>query len=213
MMVEHQFVIWGTHCDCGEDCFILQNQFHPWVQCDFVVKMNCQKCGKEIMISQKEAMEFYNEKIYSCFHSVKGDIIDLGCGGGFITQFIANLDHVREVFGLDIQDSTVGKENKVTFIKDDISNISKYFKEKSVDYIVHRDVFMFISDTKQYFDDVSKIVKRGVIQLGWYMKDNVRMLNQMHPEEIKTELEKKGFHVKLSYLDWYKCGYLIEANK
>lgn len=92
-------------------------------------------------------------------------------------------------------------------------NISNYFEKDSVDYLVNRDVFMFIYDTDKYFDDITNIVRKGIRQMGWFKKDNKRMLNELTPLQISIELEKRGWKVEVEYLDWYKSGYYIKANK
>ncbi|QVK17452.1 methyltransferase domain-containing protein [Mycoplasmatota bacterium] len=213
MLVENQNYIWGKSCDCGNDCFILQNKFHPWSETDFIVKMTCPKCGENFEVNQKDAQNYYNKKLFSYYKGIDGTVLDLGCGKGFLTQHINNIEEVNEVYGLDVLDSSVDSLDKVTFIKDDLKNLSKHFKKDSIDYLVHRDVFMFVSDTKQYFDDVTNIVRKGIYQMGWFLKGNSRMENQLEPNDIKIELEKRGWKVYLEYLDWYKLGYFIKASK
>jgi len=208
-----QNIIWGMKCSCGQDSFVLQEKYHPWNETDYIVKMTCSKCGKLLEITQKEAMNFYNEKIFSYFEDLSGTVLDLGCGGGFLTQYASNLEKVNLVYGMDMDDSEIERINQVTFIKDDLVNLAKHFNQNSIDYIIHRDVFMFVSDTLRYFDDVSNIVSKGIYHMAWYLKDNIRMKNFLEPKEIKAELEKRGFKVTLEYLDWYRCGYFIKALK
>lgn len=212
-MLENQNIIWGMKCDCGKDCFILQNKQHSWSKTDYIVKLICPKCGKNLDINQKEAQNYYNKKIFSYFSGLDGTVLDLGCGKGFLTQHIKNLEKVEVVYGMDVLDSSIEGLDKVTFIKDDLKNLSSHFKKDSIDYLVQRDVFMFVSDTKQYFDDITNIVSKGIYQMGWFLKGNERMKNQLEPVEIKIELERRGWNVTLEYLNWYKLGYFIKANK
>ncbi|MEG1142227.1 MAG: hypothetical protein RSE41_07265 [Clostridia bacterium] len=72
---------------------------------------------------------------------------------------------------------------------------------------------MFIEDTDQYFNDVSKIVNKGIRHMGWYFENNKRINNKLTPQQIKQEYSKRGWIVELEYLDWYKSGYFINAYK
>ncbi|MTI70551.1 MAG: class I SAM-dependent methyltransferase [Firmicutes bacterium] len=103
--------------------------------------------------------------------------------------------------------------NKIKFIEMDVKDLSKYFDRGDVDYLVSRDVFMFVEDTEKYFDDITSIVKKGIRQMGCYMKENKRMKNKITPVKISKELEKRGWKVEIEYLNWYKGGYFIKADK
>lgn len=217
---EHNYVIWGDFCTCGSDCFILQNKFHPWIDTDFKIQIKCPACGKNIEINKDRAAKFYNRKILSHFNNVDGNIIDLGCGGGFLSSFLVKMDNVNKIYAIDCDEDCrediekiCDNPNKIIFSKMDIFDLDKYFKDKSIDYIVSRDVFMFIEDTDKYFDDITRIVNKGIRQMGWYISSNERMKNNLLPDEIADELLKRNWSVKIEYLDWYKSGYFIEANK
>jgi len=217
---EHNYVIWGDFCTCGNECFILQNKFHPWDDVDFKIQIKCPACGKGIDIDKDKASKFYNQKILSYFSNVDGDVIDLGCGGGFLSSFLVDIENVKRIYAVDCDEDCgediekiSDRENKITFSKMDVINLDKHFKDKNIDYIVSRDVFMFVEDTDKYFDDITRIVQKGIRQMGWYMSSNKRMKNNLLPEQIADELLKRNWDVKIEYLNWYKSGYFIEANK
>lgn len=220
MFNENQFIVWGTYCKCGNECSIFQSEHHPWIDTKFTVKLKCSSCGNEVIIDRKKAEEFYNNKIYSYYNGLYGKIIDLGCGGGLLTRYLLNQNKIDKIYGLDIDAECINeladidnKQNKFQFINSDISSISNKFTSNSVDFLISRDVFMFIEDTDKYFNDITNIVKNGVRQMGWYMKNNNRMKNSLEPQQIADEYTKRGWTVELEYLDWYKCGYFINANK
>lgn len=218
MFKEHQFTVWGTYCKCGNECSILQNKHHPWDDTDFTVKLNCSACKNEVVVDKKKAEEFYNNKIYSYFNDVYGTIIDLGCGSGFLSRYLLQCHKVHKIYGVDIDSSCksdlcdiTGLESKFEFICSDINNMDITFKHKKIDFLVSRDVFMYIEDTKKYFDNVSDIVHKGIKQMGWYMRDNKNKRNDLLPEQIAMEYEDRGWKVELQYLNWYKSGYFINA--
>lgn len=219
MFKEHNFIIWGTYCGCGNECSILQNEHHPWVDTAFTVKLKCSSCGNEVIIDRKCAEEFYNNKIYSYYNGLYGKVIDLGCGGGFLSRYLLNQDKVDKIYGLDCDTgcmnelSDINEQDEFEFIQADISDIGSKFSFNSIDFLVSRDVFMFVEDTDKYFDDITRIVTKGIRQMGWYMQNNRRMKNKLEPNQIANEYIKRGWKVEIEYLDWYKCGYFIRADK
>lgn len=220
MFKEHQFTIWGTYCKCGNECSILQNGHHPWVDKDFVVKLSCSACNNEVVIDSKRAREFYNDKIYSYFDDVYGTVVDLGCGSGFLSRHLLQCDKVHKIYGLDMDSSCqndlkdiTGPDSKFEFVCSDIDGVDKIFKNKSIDFLVSRDVFMYIEDTAKYFDNVNNIVCKGIKQMGWYMKNHKNKRNDLLPEQIAMEYETRGWKVELQYLNWYKSGYFINAYR
>lgn len=220
MFKEHKFTVWGTYCKCKSECSILQNGHHPWDDTTFTVKLKCNSCGNEITIDKKSAEKFYNNRIYSYYDGLYGKVIDLGCGGGFLSRYLLNQTKVERIYGLDIDmdcindlSDIIGIKNNFKFIQSDISDISNIFNPNSIDFLVSRDVFMFIEDTDRYFSDITKIVNKGVRQMGWYVGDNSRMKNKLLPEQIAEEYTKRGWTVELKCLDWYKSGYFINAHK
>ncbi|MTI70550.1 MAG: hypothetical protein FH751_09910 [Firmicutes bacterium] len=70
----------GKQCECGNECFVLQNQFHPWDESSFSVKIKCPECDDIVKIEKIDTEKYYNQKIYNYFNNMSGEIIDLGCG-------------------------------------------------------------------------------------------------------------------------------------
>lgn len=221
MFKKHNYVVWGTYCNkCGSECSILQNMYHPWLDTEFTVELKCHLCGNEVVIDRRKAESFYNSKIYSYYGGLYGKIIDLGCGDGFLSRYLLKHDKIDKVYGLDSGTNCIDQlkdiiknEDKFEYFNSDIKNIDSIFKPSSVDFLVSRDVFMFIEDTDKYFNDVTRIVNTGIRQMGWYVKDNSRMKNKLEPEQICEEYRKRGWDAEIEYLNWYKSGYFINANK
>lgn len=221
MFKEHNSIVWGTYCNkCGSECSILQNVHHPWDNTKFTIKLRCKSCNNEVVIDKNSAEAFYNNRIYSYYNDIYGKVIDLGCGSGFLSRYLLNQSSIDGVYGLDIDKGCrkeltdiIDKDKKFTFINSDIHNICSIFSQSSIDFLVCRDVFMFIEDTNEFFDDVTKIVNKGIRQMGWYVESNNRMKNKLLPEQIAEEYKKRGWVVKLEFLDWYKSGYFINAYR
>lgn len=220
MFQEHPFAVWGTHCPCGADVFVHQNSFHPWERADLVIRMRCPKCGRNVAVDQAAASDYYSQKILSYYDDASGEVLDLGCGGGFLTEFLAKKDDVTCVHAIDPDEGcreSIGSLDdpggKIRFAPADAGAIERLFPPGSLDYLVHRDVFMFIEDPGKYFDDVTRVVRRGIRHMGWYVAGNPRMKNAVKPDAIVAELQKRGWSAEIEYLDWYKCGYFVRADK
>ncbi|WP_160679296.1 class I SAM-dependent methyltransferase [Clostridium sp. C8-1-8] len=219
MFKEHNYTLWGTYCSCGNECSILQNLHHPWIDTSFEVKLKCNSCGKELTINKAMAAAFYDEKILSYFAGVYGKVLDLGCGGGFLSRALLEENAIDKIYGLDIDEQCTDElkdimiSNKFQFIKVDISALGEVFGDRNVDFLVSRDVFMFIEDTDKYFEAITKIVSKEIRQMGWYQGSNNRMKNNLTPDKIVEEYNKRGWTTEIEYLDWYKAGYFIRASK
>lgn len=181
--------------------------------------MTCPNCGHEVIIDQHTAETFYNKKILSYFHGLYGCVLDLGCGGGFLSRYLIQNHRITKIFGLDADPDCASATEDIdsrrfTFVLADLGCLGKRFKSGSIDFLVSRDVFMFVEDTDRYFDVVTAVVTTGIRQMGWYKKDSRRrMRNRLEPQQIAGEYEKRGWKVRLDYLDWYKSGYFIQAFK
>lgn len=63
MFKEHNFIVWGTYCKCGNECSILQNEHHPWIDTAFAVKLKCSSSGSEVMKNKLEPQQIAYEYI------------------------------------------------------------------------------------------------------------------------------------------------------
>ncbi|MDN3956356.1 class I SAM-dependent methyltransferase [Sporolactobacillus laevolacticus] len=183
------------------------------------MKIRCPKCGTENVVDQKAAANYYNHRIHSYFNDLSGTILDLGCGGGFLSRYLMDNKRIKVIYGLD-QDEACNDQltdmtvlSKFQFLHSDIAQLSKVFAEQTLDFLVSRDVFMFIEDTDRYFDDVTNLVTSGIRQMGWFISQNERMKNQLTPEQIVEEYRNRGWNVCLEPLEWYKSGYFIRADR
>lgn len=220
MFKEHDFIIWGTSCECGNNVSILQNKHHPWLDKDFKIKLKCENCKKKISIDYQKAAKYYNDKVLSFFSDVKGTVIDLGCGNGFLTSYLNKIPQINKIFAIDIDKNVQNSiqnidknKQKIEFLKISADELKNYFKSNEVDFLVSRDVFMFIEKPNEFLNQVTNILRKGIRQMGWFIKENKRMKNIMNPDSIRKTLLEKNWLVEQYNLDWYKSGYFIKADK
>lgn len=217
MFCEHNFTIWGSKCQCGNECSILQNIHHPWELDDFQVKLCCDICKNIVTIDSYKAKAFYDLKVLDYFKTVYGNVIDLGCGGGFLSRNLIGNAKIKRIYGIDI-DKYCEKElkdllnnKKFEFFN---GNLEKFYKKlDSVDFLISRDTFMFIKDTDEYFKIIDKLVNVGVFHMGWYIEGNKKMQNHIYPDDVLKEYLNRGWNANIEYLNWYKSGYFIKAYR
>jgi len=209
--------IWGTKCSCGEDCFVLRSDLHPWQKTNYKLEIICPKCGKANLVDQNKASTFYSRKILSLFDKLKPKVIDFGCGGGFLTAFAAQQFQVVDVYAVDIDKNVKSHVQaispKVRFIEGSISEMCLVMREKPVDELISRDVLMFLDNIESFIDDVTPYVGSKMRLLNWYMPNDRRVKNNLTPLQIRDLFINKGWKTKLSYLTWYKFGYFLEVDR
>ena len=79
------------------------------------------------------------------------------------------------------------------------------------DYIVCRDVVMYLNDIDYTFNKLSKISNK-IVLLNWYKKEHKNCLNKTSPEDIFKILVKYYKNIEISYPYFYKWGYLIKTK-
>ena len=215
-MIKNKNVIWGMKCtNCNSNVFVLQEEVHPWFATETVFIVRCKKCGKLNGVTQKEAECFYNNKIHALYDHVFGNILDLGCGGGFITNYLDSKDEVNNIYAIDNDNEArdfLNSSDKIYFIHGDVKEIDDLLTSIHIDYIVSRDMVMYVEDVQSFIHKISHIASKGIVIVGWYNPTLSRVKNKVHPEEIGELLVKQGFEIEYRELDWYKYGYVIFAD-
>ena len=135
---EHNFTIWGSICDCGTECSILQNKVHPWDHISLIIRMVCPKCGNIVDIDKKKAEKFYNNKIFSYYDDLYGTVMDLGCGGGLLTKHIIKNEDITRIICIDNDErchkqiNAISNTKRIEFFNLNIPNLTEYSKNKSI---------------------------------------------------------------------------------
>lgn len=212
--------IWGTICECGQSIYGFYDD-HPWNELSCDKEIICNKCGKVHLVTQIEAQEFYNNLIFDCFKNVKGKVLELGCGGGLLTNYLSTKSGVDYLVAVDkdVTSSEFDDEEDIIknlgsdkFIKMNLDSFDEDIFEMKFDYIVCRDVVMYLNDLDYTFSKLSNIGDNLVL-LNWYNKEHKNCINKTTPSQFVQVLEKYYNDVEISYPYFYKYGYLINAKK
>jgi SAM-dependent methyltransferase len=104
--------------------------------------------------------------------------MEVGCGTGQLSNYLG-ICTLSNIIGVDAsieslkvanKFATTNKINRVTFLRDDILNLSEY-KSSSIDYLWCSGVLHHTGDTWRYFDKIAHLVKPGgYIFIGLYNK-------------------------------------------
>lgn len=90
-------------------------------------------------------------------------LCDIGCGGGFLTNFLS--DHLESVVGIDQSDSSlkIAKENSrsanVEYIKADAYKLP--FADESFDVVCAMDFLEHVEDPQKVIQEASRILRPG----------------------------------------------------
>lgn len=148
-------------------------------------------------------------------------ILDLGCGSGYITNFLKNrgLNAIGIDFSAEMINIAKEKFPDIDFKQYDFLNIENYFEDNSVDGVIAIYSLYFIPRIKfnSFLQSLSKVLKKGgkflfVTQVGdgeSYIKtplmnecnlDESIYLNCYKEEELKKLLKESGFTI--DYFDY-----------
>ena len=199
--------IWGKKCSCGNDIYDYFEE-HPWSEGNIAKEVICLNCKKKNVITMDEARTYYNNLIYDIFKEAKGNVLDIGCGGGMLTKYLLTKDSVNKVLAIDKDDDTDVKD---VFIKVDLDDFDEKIFDIHFDYLVCRDVLMYLKDIEYTFSKLSKISDK-IILLNWFNKEHKNCVNKSPPEEILCVLNKYYKNIEISYPSFYKWGYLIKSK-
>ena len=88
-------------------------------------------------------------------------------------------------------------------------NFDEKVFNKRFDYIVCKDVLMYLENIDYTFNKLAKISDK-IILLNWYNEKHKNCLNKTSPEEILMILKKYYKDIDIYYPGFYKYGYLIK---
>ena len=113
----------------------------------------------------------WNENDFKNFISSRNKILDIGCGIGYISNWVASESNA-DVFGVDISRSVDEahklfnpyKKNNLQFIQADISQLP--FEKEFFDLIICKEMIHHTPDPRKNFSKLSKKIKEKIVDLG-----------------------------------------------
>ena len=174
--------------------------------------------------------EFINEiKEFVSYLKTNSTVIDLGCGSGYITNFLCNQN--LNGIGIDISSEMINIAKQrypgVKFILDDFVNIENYFEENSVDGVIAIYSLYFIP--REYLNKVFKalsiilkkegkflfITEKGdgedYVKTPLMMENNVNeklYVNYYTKDQLEQILKQNNFSI-----DYFKQKSIIDEKE
>lgn len=202
--------IWGCMCDCGNEAFDYFDE-HPWCGDKSILKtVTCSKCGRTYKIDCVAGEDFYNQKVLECFKDIYGNVLEIGCGGGFISNYVMNLKDVNYLVTIDKDEESICRISDKHY-QLDLNNFDENVFETKFDFIICRDVLMYLDDVQYTFEKLSKISNK-IVLLNWYDINHKNCLNKTSPLKVLEILNKYYKNLDIQYPYFYKKGYLIKSR-
>lgn len=111
---------------------------------------------------------------------------------------------------MDIDDESISKISDKHF-KLDLNSFDEYIFKIKFDFIICRDVLMYLKDIDYTFSKLSRISDK-IVLLNWYDVDHKNCFNNTPPLGVLKTLKKYYKHLTIEYPYFYKKGYLIKTN-
>ncbi|MBR4270312.1 MAG: class I SAM-dependent methyltransferase [Clostridia bacterium] len=206
----------GYECRCGEEVSFL-SELHPYSWSDdFSLELTCPKCKQAHTIDKTEAINFNAHKAHQLFDGIYGNVLEIGCEYGLLTNYISKNEKVNSITCVDIEDylkSRLLKSKKTKFVLADLEKLDTKKLDKKYDFLVCKDVLMCIMDIEKLVEKLSKICE-NVLILNWFNKESKNCKNKnATPMKVKNIFAKYYQNIKLSYPHIYNYCYLISASK
>jgi ubiquinone/menaquinone biosynthesis C-methylase UbiE len=120
---------------------------------------------EELERIQKQAERLYDGADYLKSYSFKGKVLDLGCGTGYFSSWIAKTFPDSTVIGMDLNSDVIHSNteknliNNLSFAQGDVNQLP--FEDDTFDFIHCRFLFLHISTVDQALSEIKRVLKKG----------------------------------------------------
>ena len=198
--------MWAKICACGNLVSITTKDSPFLLSNNITKRKKCNNCGKYLSITTKDAYNYVLNQISNTFKNISGNVLEIGCGGGFLTKQLKNNKSIKQLIVCDCE-----AENLPNFVQIDLNNFNEKIFNMHFDYIVCKDVLMYLKNIDYTFNKLSKI-STNICLLNWYNKSHKNCINKTEPQNILNILSKYYNNLELIYPQYYKYGYIIKTK-
>jgi 1-acyl-sn-glycerol-3-phosphate acyltransferase len=166
----------------------------------------------------KWKLEYKNYEFYNVLLKDKANILDIGCGYGYLSYYLHYKDENRKILGVDYDEEKISiaingydKKENLQFRKVDITN----YDVKEQDAILLNDVLHYFSEEKQLKllnKCVESLNDKGIILI----RDGITDLKERHEKTQFTEfLSTKilSFNKKEDHFHFFSSDYMMTFAK
>lgn len=155
------------------------------------------------------------ESVKNIMAGLEGDILDLGCHGGTLANFISNLNKNNRLFGLDISKNAIdyaGKKYPHLQFKTHDLNRGIPYPGKKFDAVTCFDVLEHIYDPLKLIGETNRVLKNNgyfiidipnetpLFRFIWFFWTNMKgkvwkgvHINHFSAPDLEQMIEKNGF--------------------
>ena len=142
----------------------------------------------------------YNKQ-YKKINLDKLECLDIGCGGGLLSERLARLG--ASVTGIDITENSIeiakihafNSGLNINYINTDVSLLIKNNSSKKFDLVIASEVVEHLDNRNLFFEEVSKLLKnKGILILTTINKTTLSLLLAKFMAENVLKLLPKGIH-------------------
>ncbi len=143
-------------------------------------------------------------------------VLDIGCGSGGITLFLAREFPLARITGFDVEDPVISiarqraaredMEDRVCFVKGDPGPLP--FPDSSFDIVFSKDALIHIADKEALFKDVCRVLSAG----GVFVASDWLTSHDGPPSDAMTAyLAAEGLSFGMASVERYKAA-LVDAG-
>jgi len=150
-------------------------------------------CTKDQLWRYVEALDYISKE---------DKVVDIGCGCGYGSMILGHKANI--VIGIDNYDKIINfankfyRKNNVSFLYNDLNDISVIFDKKYFDVIVACEFIEHIENTEYLFETMDKIVKKRIILTTPHtsvINNNKFHYRHFNEEDIKRLFNKINFKI------------------
>lgn len=208
----HIWKRWHGTCSCGEPVSV-ETTLSPLDDEPVFFRLRCPACGAPVVISRAEAGNRTCDLMLKVYDGVRGKVLDVGTGGGFVASYAARLPAVSSVIAADLDPeglTLIGRHEKITTMVADVHALP--FPDQYFDSVISRDLFPFVENPPKALAEMERVAAEQIIIQAWYVEGSRRMRNDWLPGEVADYLDRLGWKVAWHWAEWDSCRYILAAD-
>jgi 2-polyprenyl-3-methyl-5-hydroxy-6-metoxy-1,4-benzoquinol methylase len=182
--------------------------------------------GERLIPALNTGEAFYYEHLARYFfvsQVVKNKIVlDLGCGSGYGSYILKNINHAKKVTGIDISPDAIDYAkknygNNIDFQTGNVINL-KNIPNKSIDVITCFEVLEHIEKQNQILSEIKRVLKdKGILFISTpniltYPKGNKYHLKELSPTEFKHLISKFFKNFNMYFQNFFFSEEVINSD-
>lgn len=138
------------------------------------------------------------------------NVLDMGCGPGYITEFLSGWTKIRHIIGVDFSENMIEfarskSKGKATYL---VGDAETFDTNERFDVVIAKGLFEYLEDDEKALRNIHRLLKMNGYLIAEFRHANFKhgepnyvdpypMKRRSHdPEHLKELTEKLGFDMK-----------------